>query len=209
VQALAAVLGGTQSLHTNSLDEAYALPSEEAVTIALRTQQILAHESGVADVADPLGGSYFVEDLTTRMEAAAKLYIDQIDAMGGMIAAIERGFPQSEIANASYAFQHSIETGERKIVGVNAFTESSAEPIEILQIDESSQEKQVTRLRELKSKRDNARVDETLEALRSVARGTANTMPAILDAVRAYATLGEICEAFRDVFGTYTETNIL
>jgi methylmalonyl-CoA mutase N-terminal domain/subunit len=209
IQALAAVLGGTQSLHTNSLDEAYALPSEEAVTIALRTQQILAHESGVADVADPLGGSYFVEDLTAKMEAAARKYIDQIDSMGGMIAAIERGFPQSEIANSSYAFQHSVETGERKIVGVNAFTESSGEPIALLQIDESAQEKQVSRLRELKSTRDNARVSETLEAIRTTARGTANTMPVILDAVRAYATLGEICDAFREVFGTYTETNIL
>lgn len=209
VQALAAVMGGTQSLHTNSLDEAYALPSEEAVTIALRTQQILAYESGVADVADPLGGSYFVEALTAQMEQAALRYIEQIEAMGGMIAAIERGFPQSEIANASYAFQHSIETRERKIVGVNAFTESVEKPLEILQIDESSQEKQVARLRELKSSRDNARVAETLEAVRVVARGKANTMPAILDAVRAYATMGEICDAFRDVFGTYTETNIL
>ena len=209
VQALAAVLGGTQSLHTNSLDEAYALPSQEAVTIALRTQQILAHESGVAEVADPLGGSYFIENLTSKMEAAAQGYIDQIDSMGGMIAAIERGFPQSEIANASYAFQHSVETGERKIVGVNAFTESSAEPIEILRIDESSQERQVTRLRELKATRDNARVTESLDALRVVARGKSNTMPAILDAVRAYATLGEICDVFREVFGTYTETNIL
>ena len=209
IQGLAAVMGGTQSLHTNSLDEAYALPSEEAVTIALRTQQIIAHESGVTEVADPLGGSYFVEQLTTQMETAAKRYIEQIDAMGGMIAAIERGFPQSEIADASYAFQHSVETGERKIVGVNAFTESSAEPIEILQIDESSQAKQVSRLRDLKLTRDNARVATALDAIRTAARGTANTMPAILDAVRAYATLGEICEAFRDVFGTYTETNIL
>jgi methylmalonyl-CoA mutase N-terminal domain/subunit len=143
------------------------------------------------------------------MEEAARRYIDQIDAMGGMIAAIERGFPQSEIANASYAFQHSIETGERKIVSVNAFTESGTEPIEILEIDETSQAKQVARLKELKSTRDNAHVAAKLESLRAVARGSANTMPAILDAVRAYATLGEICDAFREVFGTYTETNIL
>ena len=209
VQALAAVFGGTQSLHTNSLDEAYALPSEEAVTIALRTQQILAHESGVADVADPLGGSYFVESLTSQMEQAGLRYIEQIDAMGGMINAIEGGFPQSEIANSSYSFQRSVETGERKIVGVNAFTESSAEPIEILQIDESAQAKQVKRLQDLKSTRDNARVKETLDALRRVAKGKENTMPAILDAVRAYATLGEICDAFREVFGIYTEANIL
>ena len=209
VQALAAIMGGTQSLHTNSLDEAYALPSEEAVTIALRTQQILAHESGVSDVADPLGGSYFVESLTSQMEQAGLRYIEQIDAIGGMITAIERGFPQSEIANASYSFQRSIETGERKIVGVNAFTESSAAPIEILQIDESSQAKQVKRLLDLKSTRDQRQVQNSLDELRKIARGKANTMPAIVDAVRAYATLGEICDVFRDVFGTYTEANIL
>jgi methylmalonyl-CoA mutase, N-terminal domain len=210
LQALAGVFGGTQSLHTNSLDEAYALPSEQAVTIALRTQQIIAYESGVADVADPLGGSYFVETLTTKMEEAARKYMQQIDDMGGMITAIDRGFPQSEIAGASYAFQRSIETGERKIVGVNAFTESSADPIEILQIDESAQAKQVERLRALKASRDYKRVARTLAELKNVARTpSGNTMPAILDAVRAYATLGEICDTFREVFGTYQETNIL
>ena len=139
LQALAAVLGGTQSLHTNSLDEAYALPSEHAVTIALRTQQVIAYESGVPDVPDPLGGSYFVESLTAEMEKQARDYIRRIDEMGGMIPAIERGFPQTEIANASYEYQHSIETGEQKIVGVNAFVEQNEEPIELLQIDESAQ----------------------------------------------------------------------
>lgn len=209
VQALAAVLGGTQSLHTNSLDEAYALPSEEAVTIALRTQQILAHESNVAAVADPLGGSYYVEELTNRVEAAAMDYIRRIDEMGGMIPAIERGFPQSEIADASYQFQRAVETGDQKIVGVNAFTESSSEPIELLQIDESAQALQCDKLRALRARRDQAAVDQCLARLREAARGTENTTPLILDAVKAYATVGEICEAFRDVFGSYTETSIL
>jgi methylmalonyl-CoA mutase, N-terminal domain len=213
VQALAAVLGGTQSLHTNSLDEAYALPSEEAVTIALRTQQILAHESNVAAVADPLGGSFFVETLTAKMEAAALDYIRRIDEMGGMIPAIERGFPQSEIADASYQFQCAVETGEQKIVGVNAFTESATEPIALLQIDERAQKLQCEKLAALRARRDHAAVARCLEQLREAARAgdgsTYNTMPLILEAVKAYATVGEICEAFRDVFGSYTETSIL
>ena len=209
VQALAGVLGGTQSLHTNSLDEAYALPSEEAVTIALRTQQILAHESNVAAVADPLGGSYFVEKLTSEMEEAALEYIRRIDDMGGMIPAIERAYPQSEIADASYRYQHRIETGEQKIVGVNAFAESSGEQIELLQIDESAQGHQVDKLNALKKRRDGERVARALDKLREVAGGTENTMPHILEAVRAYATVGEICDAFREVFGTYTETSVL
>jgi methylmalonyl-CoA mutase N-terminal domain/subunit len=209
IQALAAVMGGTQSLHTNSLDEAYALPSENAVTLALRTQQILAHESNVAAVADPLGGSYFVEKLTTEVEQAACAYIRRIDDMGGMIPAIERSYPQSEIADASYQYQHSIETGERKIVGVNAFTESSGEQIDLLQIDETAQGRQVVKLEALRKRRDNERVKRSLDRLREVARGTENTMPHILEAVRGYATVGEICDAFRDVFGTYTESSVL
>jgi methylmalonyl-CoA mutase N-terminal domain/subunit len=209
IQALAAVMGGTQSLHTNSLDEAYALPSEQAVTIALRTQQILAHESGVASVADPLGGSYFVEKLTDEMEAAANRYIQQIDALGGMIPAIERSFPQSEIADASYRYQHEIELEERIIVGVNAFTESTNERIELLQIDETAEARQTAKLRELRARRSGDDVRRTLDALRRAAGGGQNTMPAILDAVRAYATVGEICDAFRDVFGTYTETSVI
>src|SRR5579863_8566582 len=209
LQALAAVLGGTQSLHTNSLDEAYALPSEHAVTIALRTQQIIAYESGVPAVPDPLGGSYFVESLTQEMEKAAREYIRKIDEMGGMIEAIERGYPQTEIANASYEYQHAIETKEQKIVGVNAFVEQNEPPIELLHIDESSQQHQLEKLKSLKARRSNDEVTASLAALKRAAEGSENTMPYILDAVRAYATLGEICDAFRDVFGTYTETSVL
>jgi len=209
VQALAAVLGGTQSLHTNSLDEAYALPSEHAVTIALRTQQVIAYESGVPEEPDPLGGSYFVESLTAEMEKQARAYIERIDQMGGMIPAIERGFPQTEIANASYEYQHSIETGEQKIVGVNAFVEQNEEAIEVLEIDESAGALQLEKLARLKTRRDNAKVHECLDALRLAAKGSENTMPFILNAVRAYATVGEICDTFRDVFGSYTETSVL
>jgi methylmalonyl-CoA mutase N-terminal domain/subunit len=209
IQALAAVLGGAQSLHTNSLDEAYALPSGQAVAIALRTQQIIAYESGVPSVADPLGGSYFIEALTAEMEKSAEEYIRRIDAMGGMIPAIERGFPQSEIANASYEYQRSIETRDRLIVGVNAFTEANPERIELLQIDETAEREQVRKLADLRAARDNARVRSALDALRRAARGTSNTMPYLLDAVRAYATLGEICDVFREIFGTYQETSVL
>jgi len=209
LQALSAVLGGTQSLHTNSLDEAYALPSEHAVTIALRTQQVIAYESGVPAVPDPLAGSYYVESLTAEMEKRANDYIRRIDEMGGMIPAIERGYPQTEIANASYEFQHSVETGEQKIVGVNAFVEKNEEQIDILQIDESSQQHQLEKLARLKARRSNEAVAGALNALKRAAEGRDNTMPFILDAVRAYATVGEICDAFRDVFGTYTETSVV
>jgi methylmalonyl-CoA mutase N-terminal domain/subunit len=209
LQALAAVLGGTQSLHTNSLDEAYALPSEHAVTIALRTQQVIAYESGVPEEPDPLGGSYFVESLTAEMEKQARDYIRRIDEMGGMIPAIERGFPQTEIANASYEYQHAIETGQQKIVGVNAFVERNEEPLEVLEIDESAQAKQLEKLARLKISRDNNKVRQCLDALRRAAKGSENTMPAILDAVRAYATVGEICDALREVFGGYTETSVI
>jgi methylmalonyl-CoA mutase N-terminal domain/subunit len=209
LQALAAVLGGTQSLHTNSLDEAYALPSEHAVTIALRTQQIIAYESGVPAVPDPLGGSYFVESLTQEMEKRANDYIRRIDEMGGMIPAIERGFPQTEIANASYEYQHEIETGEQKIVGVNAFTERNEEAIDLLQIDQTAQQHQLEKLAKLKARRDSNKVAQTLDTLKKAAQGSENTMPHILDAVRAYATVGEICDSFRDVFGTYTETSVV
>ncbi len=165
LQALAAVLGGTQSLHTNSLDEAYALPSEHAVTIALRTQQVIAYESGIPAVPDPLGGSYFIENLTAEMEKRARDYIRRIDEMGGMIPAIERGFPQTEIANASFEYQHAIETGEQKIVGVNAFVEQNEQPIELLQIDESAQGHQLEKLAQLKRQRDGRQVRKTLDAL--------------------------------------------
>ncbi len=208
VQALAAVLGGAQSLHTNSLDEAYALPSEQAVTIALRTQQVLAYESGVTNTPDPLGGSYLLEKLTVEMEAAANEYIAAIDGMGGMIAAIEAGFPQSEIAAASYRYQREVETGERVIVGVNRF-QSAEEPIELLQIDETAARHQREKLAALRSRRDHSGVQRALDALRRAAEGAENTMPYILDAVRAYATLGEICDALRGVFGTYQEATHL
>jgi methylmalonyl-CoA mutase N-terminal domain/subunit len=209
IQALAGVLGGTQSLHTNSLDEAYALPGEHAVTLALRTQQVIAHETGVTAAADPLGGSYFVERLTAEVERAAADYIRRIDEMGGMIPAIERGFPQREIAEASYQYQRSLETGERKIVGVNAFTEQEEQPIELLGIDESAGRRQREKLAALRRRRNGARVAAVLEALRRTAEGAENTMPAILDAVRAYATLGEICAALGEVFGSYQEKSIL
>jgi methylmalonyl-CoA mutase, N-terminal domain len=209
VQGLAAVMGGTQSLHTNSLDEAYALPSEQAVTLALRTQQILAFESGAAAVADPLGGSWFVEALTTQVEQGAVDYIRKIDDLGGMIPAIERGFPQSEIADASYQYQRDVETGERIIVGVNAFTGSDEEQLEILQIGEAAQTRQCERLAQVRARRNQDEVKRTLDGLREAARGSANTMPFIVDAVRAYATVGEICDALRDVFGTYEENSVL
>ena len=208
VQALAAVLGGAQSLHTNSLDEAYALPSEHAVTIALRTQQILAYESGVANTPDPLGGSYAVEKLTLDIEEAANQYIRTIDGMGGMIAAIEKGFPQSEIAAASYRYQREVESGERVIVGVNRF-QSAEEHIDLLQVDETAARHQREKLAALRRRRDNSSVQKKLDALRRAAEGTANTMPYILDAVRAYATLGEICDALRGVFGAYQEATHL
>jgi methylmalonyl-CoA mutase N-terminal domain/subunit len=208
LQAMAAVLGGAQSLHTNSLDEAYALPSEHAVTIALRTQQVLAYESGVAATPDPLGGSYFLEKLTLETEAAAHRYIRQIDEMGGMIAAIERGFPQTEIADASYRYQREVEAGERTVVGVNRF-QSDDQPIELLQIDEGSARHQERKLAALRARRDNHRVIKALDALKRAAEGTENTMPCLVDAVRAYATLGEICDSLRVVFGTYQETTRL
>jgi methylmalonyl-CoA mutase N-terminal domain/subunit len=209
LQALAAVLGGAQSLHTNSLDEAYALPSEQAVTLALRTQQIIACESGVPAVADPLGGSYYLEKLTAQLEDAANEYIHRIDEMGGMIPAIERGFPQSEIANASYEYQHSIETRKRLIVGVNAYTDTNHEQLELLQIDETAQQRQVQKLEHLRAARDRARAASALDALRRAAEGSGNLMPFLLEAVRTYATVGEICDVFREVFGTYQETSVL
>jgi methylmalonyl-CoA mutase N-terminal domain/subunit len=205
LQAMSAVLGGAQSLHTNSLDEAYALPGEQAVTIALRTQQVLAYESGVTNTPDPLGGSYFLERLTLDTEAAANDYIRRIDGMGGMVPAIEAGFPQTEIAAASYRYQCEVEAGERTIVGVNRF-QSGGQPIELLQIDESSARHQREKLTALRARRNNGQVQETLDALKRAAEGKENTMPRILDAVRAYATLGEICDSLRDVFGSYQET---
>ncbi len=209
IQAMAAVLGGCQSLHTNSLDEAYALPSEHAVTIALRTQQVIAHESGVTNVPDPLGGSYYIETLTEQIEQAANEYIRAIDQMGGMIPAIERGYPQLEIANSSFEFQKSVERGESVIVGVNKFTEQEDQPIDLLQIDESSEKRQIERLRGVKASRSTDEVVRTLNALRRADEGKENTMPFILDAVRAYATVGEIAGAMGEIFGSYTEVSVL
>jgi len=209
LQALAAVLGGTNSLHTNSLDEALALPTKESATIALRTQQIIAHESGVVNVVDPLGGSYFVERLTRDMEEGTLQYWDTIDRMGGMVEAIERGFPQKEIAEASYQFQQAVERREKVIVGVNGFTQDDEKPLEILYIDDTAAETQLARLAALKKRRDNDAVRRTLDHLREVARGAGNTMPALLDCVRAYATVGEMCDALREVWGEYEEVPVI
>jgi methylmalonyl-CoA mutase N-terminal domain/subunit len=207
LQALSAVLGGTQSLHTNSLDEAWALPTEFAATIALRTQQIIAHETGVTSTVDPLGGSYFLETLTNEVEAGAWDYIRKIDAMGGMVAAIDRGFPQREIAEASYRYQVELDKKQKIMVGVNDFV-SDEKPLEILQIDETVAHRQTARLNKLRAERSHAEVNRTLAALRKATKGTENLMPSIYAAVKAYATLGEICDAMRDTFGTYEEVAI-
>jgi methylmalonyl-CoA mutase N-terminal domain/subunit len=204
LQALAAVMGGTNSLHTNSLDEAWALPTEFAATLALRTQQIIAYESGVANTADPLGGSYFVEALTNEVERGAWNYIEKIDALGGMVAAIERAYPQREIAEAAYQYQVAVDRKEKIIVGVNDYV-SEERPLETLQIDETVALRQGDRLRRLRAERSGEEVQRRLAALRKAAAGKENTMPYIYDAVKAYATLGEICDALRDVFGIYEE----
>jgi methylmalonyl-CoA mutase, N-terminal domain len=209
LQALAAVLGGTNSLHTNSLDEALALPTAEAATLALRTQQIIAHESGVVNVVDPLGGSYFLERLTLDMEREAKNYFDIIDRMGGMVEAIEQGFPQKEIAEASYRFQQSVEQRDKIIVGVNDYVQEDEPPHPILYIDESTAERQVAQVQELRRRRDNDRVRRALETLRETARGSGNTMYPMLDCVRAYATVGEMCDALREVWGEYEEVPLI
>ena len=205
IQALAGVLGGSQSLHTNSLDEAWALPTEHAVTVALRTQQVIAHESGVANVADPLGGSYFVEILTLDTERACYEYFDKIDAMGGMVAAIEKGFPQEEIHEAAYAYQRAVEQREKIMVGVNDFVSEEGRPVDILVIDEEIAKRQREKLAQLKEQRDGVRVKTLLDALGGAAGTDRNLMPYILECVRAYATLGEMCDVLRKVFGTYEE----
>jgi len=206
LQALAAVLGGAQSLHTNSLDETLALPTEEAVKIALRTQQIIAHETGVADTVDPLGGSYYLEWLTDRLEAEAKTYFDKLDEMGGMVRAIELGFPQNEIHRAALGYQKEIDAGERLIVGVNAFTEHEKGGMKILRIKEAVERRQIQRLRERKKKRAAAKLVTALRRLELVAKDNGFLMPPMLDAVRAEATVGEICDVLRKVYGEYRET---
>jgi methylmalonyl-CoA mutase, N-terminal domain len=209
LQAMAAVLGGAQSLHTNALDEALALPTEEAATLALRTQQIIAHETGVADLTDPLGGSYFLESLTAQLEKEALAYFEAIDAMGGMVAAVERGYPQREIAESAYRAQQAIEAKEQIIVGVNDFVESGAAGVGTLYIDEAAGERQLARLEQLRARRDAAEVRRTLAALQAGASSGANTMPLLLDAARAYATVGEMCDSLREVWGEYVETPIV
>ena len=209
LQALSAVLGGTNSLHTNSLDEALALPTAAAATLALRTQQVLAYETGVADSVDPLGGSYFVERLTDELEEGARRYFEAIDGMGGMVEAIERGFPQREIAESAYRFQQAVERREQIIVGVNEFVAEEEQPLPILYIDESIAERQLAKLDRLRRERDNDQVRRMLDRLRDAAKGSHNTMPALLDAVRAYATVGEMCDALRDVWGEYEERTII
>jgi methylmalonyl-CoA mutase, N-terminal domain len=206
VQALAAILGGTNSLHTNSLDETLALPTESSARIALRTQQILAHESGVINTVDPLGGSYFIEELTDRMEKGCFEYIEKIDQFGGMVEAIEAGFPQREIWDASYQFQRAVDSGEKVVVGVNAYRMEKEDPFDTLYIDESVTAEQIALLNKVRAERDSQKVEAALAALRSAAaEPDTNTMPFIIDAVRVYATVGEISDALRDVFGTYQE----
>jgi|CZKU01.1.fsa_nt_gi methylmalonyl-CoA mutase N-terminal domain/subunit len=210
LQALAAVLGGTQSLHTNSLDETYALPTEDAVTIALRTQQILAEETGVASTIDPLAGSYFVEDLTRRIEEEATKTIRRIDEMGGMVAAIEKGYPQREIAASAYRFQRQLDAGERVMVGVNKYSTEASGPIPLLRVDEGVQERQVANLRRVKAERDPARVASALGTVREAADKKAgapgsNLVPPIIDAAKAYCTQQEICDVLREVLGTYSD----
>ena len=204
IQALAAALGGTQSLHTNSFDEAYATPSEEAATVALRTQQILAYENGVGDTVDPLGGSYFIEYLTNKLEKEVNRYIEEIDKLGGAMAAIEQGYQQRQIQESSYRYQMEIESGRKVIIGVNKFASPSPK-IPILRVNPEAEKRQKERLAQVKKERDENRVKATLARLEEVAKGTENTMPAILECVEAYATLGEICDVLRKVFGTQRE----
>ncbi len=209
IQALAAVLGGTQSLHTNSMDEALALPSELASRVALRTQQIIAHESGVTNTIDPLGGSYFVETLTDQMEADVWDYFEKIDALGGVLPAIEAGFFQQEIADAAYIYQQEIDSNERIIVGINDFVNDEPVQIPILDMDPKGYDLQCARLEEVRATRDHTTVHQSLTELRTAAQGTENLMPYILDSVKAYATLQEIMDVFRDVFGEYEEPAII
>lgn len=205
LQALAAVLGGAQSIHTNARDEALALPTEEAARTALRTQQIIAFESGVASTVDPLGGAYFIEGLTDRMEAEATALMERVDKMGGMVAAIETGFVQRQIEAAAYRFQQQIEQGERVVVGVNRYQESDSQAQSLLRVSESAAEAQIQKVHQLRAQRDNSRVEAALARLQAVAQSAGNLMPAILEAVRTYATVGEICDVLRGVFGVFTE----
>ena len=206
LQALAAILGGTQSLHTNSLDETLALPTEQAVKIALRTQQVIANESGVTDTVDPLGGSYYLEWLTSRMESEARRYVKRLDQMGGMVEAISRGFPQREIQKSALAYQKEVDSGERVIVGVNAFTEPGAKEVDTLKIEGDVEDRQIHALKERKKRRNGSKLKKALARLRRAASQSDDLIPPILDAVRAEASVGEICDLFRTVYGEYRET---
>jgi methylmalonyl-CoA mutase, N-terminal domain len=209
IEALAAVLGGTQSLHTNSFDEALALPTEDAVRIALRTQQVIAHETGVVNTIDPLGGSYYVEHLTNELERQAYEYFDRIERLGGMVAAIKENFPQREIAEASFRYQSEVERGERVVVGVNRYVAEDEQPLEILKIDAALEQKQIDRVRALRERRDSAAVERSLVSLKEAAASErANLMPVIVDAARAYVTMGEMCDAWREVWGVWRETPV-
>jgi methylmalonyl-CoA mutase N-terminal domain/subunit len=208
IEALAAVLGGTQSLHTNSYDEALALPTEDAVRIALRTQQIIAHETGVTNTIDPLGGAYFIESLTDNMEHAAYAYFDRIDQLGGMVEAIKLNFPQREIADASFRYQQEVDEGKRIVVGVNRYQVLDDAPLEILRIDPALEQKQIDRVKAVRGRRDSEAVEASLAQLKSAASGDENLMDPLLDAARAHATEGEIVQALQTVFGTYTETPV-
>jgi methylmalonyl-CoA mutase N-terminal domain/subunit len=209
LQAMAAVLGGTQSLHTNSFDEALALPTEQSARIALRTQQIIAYESGAPQTVDPLAGSYYIESLTNQIEIQAREYLDKIDAMGGTLKAIERGFIQQEIQNAAYEYQRAVDKGEAIVVGVNSFELQEEKPIPLLHMDESLERKQVERLRAVRARRDPAKWQAALKQVEETARGTGNLMPPIVEAVEANATVGEISDAMRHVYGEYRETVVI
>jgi methylmalonyl-CoA mutase, N-terminal domain len=209
LEALAAVLGGTQSLHTNSFDEALALPTEEAARLALRTQQVIAHESGTVSAIDPLGGSYHLENLTSTLEAQAYEYFERIDELGGVVAAIEENFFQREIAEASYRYQSEVESGKRVIVGVNRYILDDEEPIPILKIDPGLEQKQIDRLAAVKASRDSAKVEARLATLREAAsKEGVNLMAPIIEASRDYVTLGEMCDALREVWGVWRETPV-
>ena len=208
IEALAAVLGGTQSLHTNSFDEALALPTEDAVRIALRTQQVIAHETGVVNTIDPLGGSYYLEDLTNRLEAEAYDYFDRIEKLGGVISAIEENFQQREIADASFRYQAEVEAKQRVVVGVNRYQLEDESEIEILRIDPALEEKQISRVKALRDRRDSAAVEQTLARLKQGAQGDENLMPLLIEASRAYVTMGEMCDALRETWGTWRETPV-
>jgi methylmalonyl-CoA mutase N-terminal domain/subunit len=209
LQALAAVLGGTQSLHTNSMDEAFTLPSEEAVQTALRTQQLIAYESGVANTVDPLGGSFYVERMTKEIEERTQTYIDEIDEMGGAVAAIEQGYIQREIQESAYAYQKAVEEGRQIVVGLNKFQDEEVPPKDLLRVDLGVMESQVAKLKQLKAERDNIAVDSAIGKLKKCAQGSENLMPPITEAVKSYATLGEICDTLREVFGEYTAVSTL